>query len=88
MLGFSAFLWLVDGSFLGLDSPSSAHAAGTHNEWQTAASALDERKPVIGEASVAIFLGALGFSGLALFNRHLRKAGTARIVASSQRQVS
>lgn len=76
LLGFGA-LWLLTTDVPGANPQGSAHAA---------APALRSAEPLVpadrqserAEVSISALLGVLGFSGLALFNLHLRRVEPAR----------
>ena len=70
-VGLCLGIWLAEGSLIGTVMPQPAHA-GQEGPLATTAPF------VLADLSATLVLGALGFSGLALFNRRLRLAGAGR----------
>lgn len=68
MIGMCLAIWLAEGSLTGPASPPFA-------ETEPAA---------LADLSATLILGAIGFSGLALFNRRLRLAGIGRAIRANK----
>ena len=79
IIGLCLAIWLAEGSLTGPAAPKSARAA---QSWTTASPSFAETEAsALADLSATLLLGAMGFSGLALFNRRLRLAGIERDVS-------